>query len=101
MISQAVLGSLEVPELGMALLPNEARRFWCEHSDRAGTDSWVAAPGIPETERNFLGRWKVKGSMGAYVRTALLVVENVQTKVASAARQSLHNGPGYLGESKS
>ena len=54
--SQALLGSVEVPELGSALLPNEAGRSCFEHSDRAGTDSWATALGIPETERNFLGR---------------------------------------------
>ena len=83
---------------GQALLPHAAGRFWSEHSDRAGLDSWAAALGVGEAERNFLGRWKTSGATDAYVRTALRVVENVQVAVAHRAREAAGGGPDFLGE---
>ena len=79
-------------------MPHGTGRFWTEHSDRAGLDSWAAALGTSETERNFLGRWKAKGSTDAYVRTALRVVENLQLLVVQKAQESLQGGPDYFGE---
>ena len=85
--SLGLLGSLK-DETGGARLPQGAARFWSEHSDRAGLDSWASALGVQESERRFLGRWSPQGSADAYVRTALRVVENIQVLVALHARRA-------------
>ena len=66
--SQKLYDSL-VGEQEQARLPAYAGRFWTEHSDRAGLDSWASALGVQESERNFLGRWAPRGAADAYVRT--------------------------------
>ena len=95
--SQSLYDSLEHPS-GEAVLPRQAGRFWSEHSDRAGLDSWAGALGVQQSERDFLGRWAPKGSADAYVRTALRIVENTQVLVAHHARQAWKGGPDYFGE---
>ena len=81
-----------------AKLPEDAGRFWSEHSDRAGLDSWTAALGVGQSERDFLGRWAAKGSSDTYVRTALRVVENLQRLAATKAREAYAGGPDHFGE---
>ena len=95
--SQKLLGSL-ADDNGTALLPRDAARFWTEHSDRAGLDSWAAALGVQKSERDFLGRWSPEGSTDAYVRTTLRVVENVQLLAAHHARLAFNGGPDFFGE---
>ena len=95
--SQKLLGSLCLND-GTAVLPRDAARFWTEHSDRAGLDSWAAALGVQKSERDFLGRWSPDGSADAYVRTALRVVENLQRLAATKARQAFAGGPDFFGE---
>ena len=80
-LSASLLDSLAT-ETGSAVLPSSSGRFWSEHSDRAGLDSWAGALGVQQSDRDFLGRWAPKGSADAYVRTALRVVENTQLLVA-------------------
>mgnify|MGYP003333697518 CR=1 FL=1 len=95
--SRALLASFARPD-GSALLSPTACRYWTEHSDRAGLDSWCAALSVPEPERSFLGRWAAKGSTDSYVRTAVRVVENLQLLCAKHARAAATGGPDYFGE---
>ena len=95
--SLALFSSLKGPT-GEARLPGKAARFWSEHSDRAGLDSWTAALGVAQSERNFLGRWAASGSADSYVRTALRVVENLQRLAAKKAREAFAGGPDFFGE---
>ena len=95
--SLALFSSLET-STGEARLPGKAARFWSEHSDRAGLDSWTAALGVAQSERNFLGRWAASGSADSYVRTALRVVENLQRLAATKAREAYAGGPDFFGE---
>ena len=96
-LSLALFSSLKTPT-GEARLPGKAARFWSEHSDRAGLDSWTAALGVAQSERNFLGRWSATGSADSYVRTALRVVENLQRLAAKKAREAYAGGPDFFGE---
>ena len=96
-VSVSLLGTLTEPD-GTPLLPPGAARFWTEHSDRSGVDSWCAALGFDESERGFLGRWAARGSADTYVRTALRVCENLQKAAVRYARASFSNGPDYFGE---
>ena len=95
--SQALWRQLRTSS-GEARLPEDAGRFWSEHSDRAGLDSWTAALGVSKDDRAFLGRWAAKGSADAYVRTALRVVENLQRLAAEKAREAYAGGPDHFGE---
>ena len=95
--SQKLLGTLSHWD-GTAVLPKDAARFWTEHSDRAGLDSWAAALGVQKSERDFLGRWSPEGSTDSYVRTALRVVENIQLLAAHHARIVYMGGPDMFGE---
>ena len=83
---------------GDAVLPLKAGRFWSDHSDRAGLDSWAGALGVQQSERDFLGRWAPKGSADAYVRTAQRIVENTQVLVAHYARLAWKGGADHFGE---
>ena len=83
---------------GEALLDATAARFWTEHSDRCGLNSWHACLGTDKSERSFLGRWGVKGSTDTYVRTAVRIVERLQCQGALAAIKSHGGGADSLGE---
>ena len=83
---------------GSARFLREASRYWTEHSERAGLDSWAAALGVQETERAFLGRWSATGSVDMHVRIALRVVKNVHLLLLRHARWALHSGPDFFGE---
>ena len=97
--SRTLLGSFTRPGGGgEPLLVPEAVRYWTEHSDRGGLDSWCAALGHSNDRRSFLGRWAAAGSADKYVRTALRVVEGLQLSAARAARAVANGGPDLLGE---
>ena len=96
-LSQDLLKRLERLD-GQALHLPQAAHFWTEHSERAGCSSWLAALGVDDGQRGFLGRWAVTKSANAYVRTASRVVEDLQNLAARAARASLAGGPDWFGE---
>ena len=83
---------------GAPLLLADAVAFWSEHSDRAGVDSWLAALLVPSDLRRFLGRWSVQASEDVYVRTAVVVCENLQRMAATHAKRQYAGGPDFFGE---
>ena len=95
--SRQLFAALKTPSGDPLLLP-ESLSFWTEHSDRCGVDSCLAALGVGEDLRGFVGRWGVKGAADTYVRTALRVTENLQRLVARHGRLSWAHGPDYFGE---
>ena len=86
---------------GTALLQPQAVPYWTEHSDRSGVNSWLAALGVRREDRDFLGRWAVRISADAYVRTATRVIENLQVAAALHAQSTLDYGPDFFGEEHS
>ena len=69
------------------LLPGEAPSFWKEHSPRNWVNDVAAMTGVPNAERDFLGRW-VPEQSDDYLRTTRAVVHAIQSKVAAAIRRS-------------
>ena len=65
------------------LLPGECALHFAGHSARNFLTSVAAAIGVPEGDRDYLGRWKVGGGGSAdYTRTARQIVHRVQEHVA-------------------
>jgi len=95
---QLLRGLLLSSDNQLPLLLPESARFWTEHSDRSGLDTWSASAGVPQWKRDFLGRWSAQGSSDKYVRTAWRIIEAIQVSVARLARTSLNSGPDYFGE---
>ena len=60
-----------------------ALRFWKEHSERNWLTSHLAAIGVLQPERDYVGRWHVASSNNEYVRTAQHVVTNLQDRLVS------------------
>ena len=60
-----------------------ALRFWKEHSERNWLTSHLAAIGVAQTERDYVGRWHVASCSDEYVRTAQHVVTNLQERLVS------------------
>ena len=91
------MASLETEDAG-ALLDQITFGYWSEHSERAGIDTWLAAVGVGPEQRNFVGRWAVKGSADIYARTAVRITENLQGKAATYAQITYAGGADYFGE---
>lgn len=77
------------------LLPGSGA-YWTEHSERNGLISLAALAGFRQEEVKVLGRWSPTSSE-AYIRTAQVIVERVQSFVASQVRSSFL-GPDVFGE---
>ena len=95
--SQRLLSSMADYD-GTALLDKATTGYWSEHSERAGVDTWLAAVGVGADERNFIGRWAVKGSADVYARTAIRIMENLQGKAAAYAQIVHAGGADYFGD---
>ena len=84
--------------MGKPSFPTRLGAFGPNTRTELAFDSWAAALGVGEAERNFLGRWKTSGATNAYVRTALRALEDLQVAVAHRAREAAGGGPDFLGE---
>ena len=58
-----------------------ALSFWTEHSERNWLNSHLAVIGVPQSERDFIGRWRVTSSSDEYQRLAQRVVINAQEQL--------------------
>jgi hypothetical protein len=91
-LSALLLGKLRVPSCSFTdgkfvsseeyLIDQRLLGFWTEHSERRFLNSKAAEIGVPETSRNYLGRWIPKES-DAYLVTARATVFSVQDLVAA------------------
>ena len=58
-----------------------ALSFWTEHSERNWLNSHLAVIGVPQCERDFIGRWRITSSADEYQRLAQRVVINAQEQL--------------------
>ena len=58
-----------------------ALSFWTEHSGRNWLNSHLAVIGVPQCERDFIGRWRITSSADEYQRLAQRVVINAQEQL--------------------
>ena len=96
--SKALMALLTTRDGGTKLLHPTAVDYWTEHSDRAGLDSWLGALMVGADVRRFAGRWAVKGSEDAYVRSAVRIVEHCQLFSALHAKAIFRGGADFFGE---
>ena len=89
--SRAVFRTLKVPVwddddqwLGSDkyLLDGPLITYWTEHSERNFLNNHAATKGIPESERDYIGRWAAEQS-DEYLKTARGVVHSVQQKITN------------------
>ena len=74
---------------GSLLLDGRVALFWTEHSERNWATSVAAALGIARDRREFLGRWRVAGSVEEYLRTAARVVHLIQQDIVVGLKADL------------
>ena len=58
-----------------------ALSFWSEKFERNWLNSHLAVIGVPQPERDFIGRWRVTSSSDEYQRLAQRVVVNAQEQL--------------------
>ena len=58
-----------------------ALSFWTEHSERNWLNSHLAVIGVPQCERDFIGRWRITSSADECHRLAQRVVINAQEQL--------------------
>jgi hypothetical protein len=58
-----------------------ALSFWTEHSERNWLNSHLAVIGVPQCERDFIGRWRITSSADEYHRLAQRVMINAQEQL--------------------
>ena len=69
--------------------------LFTQHSGRCWLPSMAALLGVGGSDLDYLGRWRPSTSK-TYVRTALQVVANIQTRVAEQVRRELADGQAEL-----
>ena len=89
-LSKRLLRALKLPvrqdgcwiSSGIPLFCAEAAlSFWTEHSERNWLNSHLAVIGVPQSERDFIGRWRITSSADEYQRLAQRVVINAQEQL--------------------
>ena len=70
-----------VPSVVELFRAEAALSFWTEHSERNWLNSHLAVIGVPQSERDFIGRWRVTSSSDEYQRLAQRVVINAQEQL--------------------
>jgi hypothetical protein len=88
-MGKALLMELRVPGTQELLIVcKELLLLYTEHSERNWATSLAALLKVPKERRDYLGRWHITSTVDEYVRTAPLVVREVQSVVALAARSN-------------
>ena len=72
-----IIESWQLRQLKFKFLEN----LWVEHSERNWLNSHPAVIGVPQSERDFIGRWRITSSADEYQRLAQRVVINAQEQL--------------------